>query len=200
MSQFKVDIDFLPLHKALDAAARRQFPFAISKALNVTAKGAQEVIRRELPNLFTIRNNWIQKGIRVVASTKHNLTARIGTPDGFMVLQAEGGTKTGKSATVPGPGVRPTFPTLVRRSKWPRRLAMQGGKRTPFFTTFKSGRKVMARRRGKARLPIEVLWHFPSKVQVQARFDFKDLVEGHVRAHWRKNFEEALDDALRTAI
>lgn len=120
--------------------------------------------------------------------------------DAFMGLHATGGTKGGRGATVPGPGVRPTFRTLVRRSKWPSKLKAQGGRRQPYFTTFKSGRKAMVRRKGKKRLPLQVLWHFPSKVQVDARFDFDDLVESHVRRHWPKNMTKALDDALRTAI
>ena len=80
------------------------------------------------------------------------------------------------------------------------KLKAKAGRRRPFFTTFKSGRKAMVRRKGKKRLPLQVLWHFPSKVQVEARFDFDDLVESHVRKHWPKNMTRALDDALRTAI
>lgn len=200
MGKFSVDLDFLPFHKALEGASRNQFPFAISKALNVTARGVQHVIRRELPEIFTLRRQWVVRGIQMRAATKRDLTARVGSVDAFLGIHTTGGTKRGKSASVPGPGVRPTFPTLVRRSKFPSRLRAKGGKRKPFFTTFKSGRKVLARRVGRARLPLKVLWHFPSKVQVEARFDFDDLVEGHVRKHWARNMTTALDDALRTAI
>lgn len=200
MGQFAVDLDFLPFRKALMGAAKNQFPFAISKALNATAKGAQGVIQRELPHIFTLRRNWVVKGIQIRAATKRDLTARVGSVDAFMAIHATGGTKHGKSASVPGPGVRPTFPTLVRRSKFPSRLAAKGGRRRPFFTTLKSGRKVLARRKGKRGLPIEVLWSFPSKVQVNATFAFDDLVEGHVRTNWPKNMTRALDEALRTAV
>lgn len=198
-----VKFDALPFRKALIAAYKNQIPFAAAHALTTTAKQAQARIQREMPDLFTIRNRHIQRGIRIMPAKKNNLRAEVGSIDTFMRLQVTGGIKRGEvkgeGRAIPGKAVRPTFAAKVPRSKFPGALQAKGGRRKPFKVRFKSGREALVRRVGSHRLPIEALWYFPSQVQVDARLDLGDLVEGVARTHWPKNMVASFEKALKTA-
>lgn len=198
MAEFKVDIDFLPLHKKLAAAQKNQFPFAISRSLNMTVSGARQSLQSDLPSIFTLRRDWIVKGIQYHNSTKHNLVARVGSVDPFLVVHTTGGIRTGRLASVPGAAVRPTFPTLVRRTKWPGALLRKGGRRKAFMIGTGSDRALVRRKRiGKSAL--ETLWRFPGRVKYRKAFPFDEMMEKYFTQHWRKNMKKSLDLALATA-
>ena len=199
MTQINVSFKTDSFKKGLLAAAKNQIPFATSLAINKTAGEARDALKKHAKNVFTLRNRHIERGIRMQASNKKNLTAVVGSVDRIVEEQARGGIKTDRRATVPGEGVRPTFPTKVPRSKFPQRLLQKGGKRKPFFVTFKSGRKALVQRTGTKRLPLKVLYHFPSRVLVKARFRFERIVQAIVKGRFNKNVEAALDKALKTA-
>lgn len=84
--------------------ARKQVPFIASLTLNLTALEAQRQVRAGLSSRFTIRNHRVGQGIRVVNSTKRNLTASIGSVDTFMPRHELGATwrsRSGKSLAIP---------------------------------------------------------------------------------------------------
>ena len=141
----QVKFDTKSFRRGLDAARRKQIPFAMSRALKNTALKAQHRIQRNLPDEFILRRQHIRKGIRVTYPTKQTLRAVVGSIDQFMALQAEGGTKKGQGkglyAFYPTKIIQPSLRSLVPRRKFPQKLtAKKTLKRAPFITRFpKSG-------------------------------------------------------------
>ncbi|MBF0371620.1 MAG: hypothetical protein HQL52_19460, partial [Magnetococcales bacterium] len=102
----------------------KQARFATAVALTCTAKDAQEEVRRQLPERFTIRTGWLAKGVRVRSARKNNLEAAVTVLDDFMALQETGGMRkshSGEALAVPV-GARPTPRSITRPSKFPGRL------------------------------------------------------------------------------
>ena len=64
--------------RGLSDLARRQIPFATSRALNATAKSVQDRLSREITSRFDRPTPWIQKSPFVRNSSKENLEAIVG--------------------------------------------------------------------------------------------------------------------------
>jgi len=105
-------IDASKTLKYLSDVALRQLPFAASKSLNDTAFKAREFIIRDMPNVFTLRNKWVQRGVRVKKSKKKSLLVKVFHRDQFLEKQEEGGILRGK-------GNRLAIPDKIRKN--PRR-------------------------------------------------------------------------------
>ncbi|MEO5335214.1 MAG: hypothetical protein H7839_24650, partial [Magnetococcus sp. YQC-5] len=73
----------------------KQIQFASALTLTNLAKDAQAEVRRELPQRFTIRTNWISKGIQIRSASKNDLKATVLVLDQFMAIQETGGIKEG---------------------------------------------------------------------------------------------------------
>jgi hypothetical protein len=88
----------------------KQLPFAIARALTVTARDVQDEVRNNLAQRFTLRNNWVRQGIQIQRATKQNLEAMVFSRDAFMGLQEVGGAKSplGNYLAVPTSLVRRT--------------------------------------------------------------------------------------------
>ncbi|MEM0952272.1 MAG: hypothetical protein AAGI66_09055 [Cyanobacteria bacterium P01_H01_bin.74] len=76
-----------------DQKVKRQLPFALAKALTKTSQTVQTALRKELPREFTIRNNWIAKGIRIKPAKKKTLEAAVFSIDNNIGQQVHGGIK-----------------------------------------------------------------------------------------------------------
>lgn len=79
----------------LNEKVAKQIPYAISKALNQLAYDGREDAVDRLHKVFTVRNEFVERGVQVTRSTKKNLTAIIGIEDrrGFMEDQIDGGPR-----------------------------------------------------------------------------------------------------------
>ena len=200
MSEFRVDLDSIPFQQFLSDAAQKQFPFAISKAINKTAFQARPVVLKQVKDVMNIRTTWVPRRININPSTKRNLTAEIGSQDDFMVVQATGGIKTQRHETVvPAIAIRPTPQKRVTRSKFPRSLIAKGGRRKPFFLRGSRGTtRLVRQKRGRAQ-GLETLYNFPRRVRVEKRFELEKSVEQTMDSHWDRNMITSFDEALRTA-
>lgn len=192
----------------IDKTVLKQMRFATSVTLYETAKQAQEAVRADLPHEFTIRNNWVSRGIRMApgssrairnsASGISDMKVEVGTVDEFMKMQAEGGVKKPhKADSVAIPNREPKT-EITSRKKWPRRLLKQPG-----FFIWKYDRKGshygIFRRVGTARLPIKLVYKMQPSVKVPQRWELLKIVDKETKLNYAGNFQKAFEKALSTA-
>lgn len=200
MPTVAVDFDLKKLERELDDVAKKQIPFATAGALTSTAFEGRSSLVDEAKDSFTLRSTYLTRQFRVIKATKRKLYAIIGSLYGPLIDHIEGNVRTGKGErTIPTSNIRPDFSRRVTKAKRPKALLKKSGQRKPFFATFDSGRTVLAQRKAKERLPLKVLYHFPSQVIIEKRFEFERVLERTVDDWWEIKFIESFERAVRTA-
>jgi hypothetical protein len=216
---FKVTVDAKLVERALKESAR-QIPFAISYAMNLTARNAVEYMRSDIQRIFTIRNNWEALGITFKPASKRDLSVEIGSRHQYMAAQVLGGQKEAKdggSVGVPmvGPGMpRSTLKSKTPPSKWPKALVARSEgtfigtvqtKKGPMYGVWRRVRRdatsgKVTRGKGKnTRLGLRLLYELAEKVNIKARWPMDRQVQAIWAARWPSNAREAVEYALRTA-
>ena len=158
-----------------------------------------------------IKNKGVPKQVTKSKVNKTNLSIELFTKDSisFMYDQQYGGERTGKG------GAKKAVPFLKtqqigRTSKGTMKKGFQistlmkkaldhetakrtgGHKPKPFIMTARSGHKMLSVRLGKARTPIQPLYHFDKKTKIRPRWDFVKTVEGVTVHYIDKTFEQCL--------
>lgn len=122
--------------KALQTWANQQLasqaPFAISLALNRTAKSVQDTERAGLAQHFTIRKPWVPQGVMIPRfSDKRDVPMQVeivvDKSRQFLWKFEEGGTKTGTPNTpiaIPSRAIRPGFTALPPLDLYPKNLRL----------------------------------------------------------------------------
>lgn len=177
---------------------RRQVPFAAAKALTKTAQQAQMKVREGLPQRFTIRNSFVEKGIRIKPARKRNLEAVVYSKDDFMALHETGGVKRprGQHLALPTDNVKRNQRGIVTRANRPKR---QLNKPNVFKGTISGVEGVWKRPGRRSKGSLKLLFAFEPSARIQPRFDFKDTVKVVAQSEITQNFARAFDNALRTA-
>lgn len=196
--ELTLDTTVPDLAKALTDLQRKQLPFATALAITTTLKDAQTDLRDELPDRFTIRNNFLEKGIRIRPATKRRLEGSVFTVDEILRLQIEGGTKGGRGHRLALPrSVKTNARGIVTRANRPRNLR---SKSKHFLAPVRRGGMGLFKRSGKKRYPIVLLWRLlDGSARIDSRFDFDRIANRSIDKHWNKNFGRALAKALSTA-
>ena len=179
---------------------KKQIRFATAVALTRTAQDAQEEVRRQLPERFTIRTGWLAKGIRIQPARKNTLESSVRVLDDFMTLQETGGLKrsrSGDSLAVPV-GARPTPRSVTRPGKFPGALLK---KPRHFIAAFHDDPQTHAvwRRGGRKGRKVKLMYVFADQVRLEPRFDFMETVKLVVEARFEGNFSDAMQEALASA-
>ncbi len=213
--KLKVDFDLAPFKREVSKFVKKQIPFAASLAVNRVAEIAKQDLRKSLRKDFVIRTKWVEKGIQRTRATKRKPESTVGSRDEFMALHVTGGTKRkgavdgGRSRKEgPGPGRSmgvPASPGPARKSKtgrtlpskWPDKFG-QRGKRKPFIIKIR-GKVALARRKGKKRFPLQMIYFFKKSVKIDKRWDFLKIVELSLTRNWASEAVRALEDALKSA-
>lgn len=78
--QINITTDTSQVRAALQKAAG-QVPFALSVAINKSAELAQGAVRKNMQQVFDRPTPWVLNSLRVVRSSKTNLSARLGYKD-----------------------------------------------------------------------------------------------------------------------
>ncbi|MBF0142870.1 MAG: hypothetical protein HQL59_05360 [Magnetococcales bacterium] len=183
------------------ADLEKQLRFAAAQALTRTAQDAQEEVKRQLPERFTIRTGWLAKGVRIRPANRNNLKASVLVKDAFMALQETGGDKIssfGDALGVPV-GARPTPTAVTRPSKFPGALLTKKGF---FIAPIAHGSKTMGvwKRTGKGRGErLTLMYVFEQKVRLKPRFGFRETVRKVAVERFPHRFAEALRQALASA-
>jgi len=198
--RIEVTSDVERVIKAFDNLSTNQIPFALAKALTRTARDGQGDVRAELPKRFTLRNSWVEKGIRIKPANKALPVAEVGSLEPFMERQETGGVRTPRSRrriAVPTAGVKRSGRGMIPKGQRPAGLR---GKPGVFLMRSKSGGGVgIVRRQGRERLPLQFLYWLKAGVTIKPRFGFKETTGTTVSRRFGPNFVEALGEAMRTA-
>ncbi|WP_420905617.1 hypothetical protein [Candidatus Magnetaquiglobus chichijimensis] len=179
----------------------KQLRFAAALALTNTAKDAQEEVRRQLPQRFTIRTGWVAKGIHVRAADKNTLQTSVRVLDPFMRMQEFGGDKQspfGDSLGVPV-GARPTPTSVTRPGSFPGAMLQRKGY---FIAPIKHGSHVKGvwKRTGRGRREqMTLMYVFSKQVRLKPRFGFRETVRRMAMEQFPRRFAEALRQALASA-
>lgn len=199
MLEINVQSDILQAMKKLQSITeKQQFAFACARALTQTAVEVQTEVRKNMPSRFTLRRDWIVKGIRVERATKRNLTAVVYSRDKFMGLQEFGGTKNPlrNYIAVPTSMVRRTPREMIKKSDRPAQLGdkvevveFQGQK----FLALKKPRK------GANGQRLRFLYLLVPRAKIDQRLGLGMDGMKVSKARFTENLRTALEDALRTA-
>lgn len=193
----------------LDNVQKKQIPFATARALTWTAKDAQKELMALMPQTFNVtRKWWLQRqptGIKVKPAKKAELEATVYTLAYFAFLQEHGGIKTPfKSRGILIPTERtPKYGRKAGGAKKVlagKKILRRGGKADgdPVIT-LESGKRGVFRRRGKKRLPIELLYTYVPRAEVRARMEFEDNARKQSIKVFDFFFSKSLERALATA-
>lgn len=163
-----------------------------AKALTFTAEKSVQPWRRA-HGVFMRRNSWIDKGVTHRQATAGNLSARVGTVDKYMSRHVIGlgEDKDGRLfvPTYPGGSIRQVGThTQIRR----RLRGIDRTKRKTFRITTASGKVLIARRKGKARTPLEILGKVQDGANVTPELDALGVVTRVTRAEFPRTYERLL--------
>lgn len=205
------EINFRQLKSRLNWIERDQLPFAVAKTLTKTAYQASDEIKNNLRMDFILRNRYTERGIRVRRATKHRPQSEVGSIDEYMVLQELGGTKTARDGRVAVPrDIKKDVKELIKKRNRPGPLMKRanekagtrkrkGGKPLPFFARMSSGKEGIFVRRGKGRVPIDVLYVFEDSVEITPRLGLRKTAARVADENMQENFNAAFTEALATA-
>lgn len=208
----RVNFDWSDIRR-LNDRGKRQIPFAMAKALTRTAQAGQRDERASIPQEFTMRNTFMQGGVRITPATKASLKASVHHINPKMALHATGGRREAHTQPLQGPDktyqetsgmlaipvhARPNIRDTIRGRKAAHRL-VKGGRKHFVARLPESGQLAVMRRKTKKRFPLEVMYVFTKDVRIKRRWNFTDILEDTVKRRWDTEAKKALLEALRTA-
>lgn len=207
--QIAVNFEVLKATAWLTDIQKKQVPFATAKALTQTAQDIQKEVQKELPSRFTLRNDWVRQGIRIIPANKTNLKAVVFSRDAFMSLQESGGDKRPKkdrNLAIPL-AARRTKSGLINKADLPENLGRaeftvsRGGKQVArrgregaaFRFKAQDGREYLALRRGQT---LELMYLLIPQARIKKALGLRDT--GH--RMYAKAFNIRFSAALRSAL
>ena len=214
--QISVKADVKDLTRKLNRA-KRQIPFAIKRGLDATAFDLQRNLKDTLPKYVHNPVAYTKAGIQVEKAKKDDLTAKVGfasrsfgraigsiTQAEYMKRLIEGGIRLPKNKVIPVP-----YPANQKPNKAgniPRgRINKMLGDKEKFFSGEPKGAKKEGgagiwKRQGKGKKQkIKMMIAYEEQTEYQKSYPFQSLALNFVRKHFRKNLDDAIDFALKTA-
>lgn len=209
---FNVKIEGLDkLKKNLDTIAKRQLPFAIAKALTKTAWDVQKEETKQLPQKLDRPTPFTMKAFGVIGATKRNLVATIYVKPmqaEYLKFQIEGGIRLPKrkALAIPvqeylknkyGNIPRGKIQTLLRQpNTFSGKVSGIAGIWQRGHYSKKGKWSIASKKRGAA---LKLLFAYEPRALYKKRFPFFEIAKGIVTSKFNKNFNEAFEEALRTA-
>jgi hypothetical protein len=170
---------------------RSEIEFEVVKALTRTARDAADAVKADMPTKFTLRRDWVRKGVRFDAATKAHPVARVYSLDELMAKQEYGDVHHPKGKHVAIPAQVRTRPNaLIPSSRFPRKILEQNG---TFKASFegKSGHKFNGLegifQRDRKRKTLRILYLLKDRKTTQPRWDFEGTVTEAVDRRFQQN-------------
>lgn len=184
--------------KLRSVAEAQQFRFAVAKALTMTAAEVQQEVRKNMPQRFTLRRQWVVQGIRIEKATKANLEALVYSRDKFMGLQETGGAKNAlrRYLAIPTSMVRRTKTDIIRKSDRPSSL---GDKAEIIEYNGHTWLALKKPRKGAGGQQLRLLYLLIPRANLEKRLGLEKDGLRVSRARFQANLEMALEQAMRTA-
>lgn len=196
-----ITVDSKAFDQAMKLLVQKQMPFAASKAINDTAKDAQNAVRAQMqkkldrPTPFTLNATGVKR------ATKTRLKATIFIKDiqaQYLQYQIAGGTRSPKDKSIP-------IPRDIKLNKYGNIPGMRGGKKiaallnkpNTFMGTVRGQSGVWQRTNKNKKL--KLLIAFEEKATYRPRLDFFKIVAGVHKGRMQANLKRALEMALRTS-
>ena len=196
---------------------RKQIPFATSKALNDVAFDCRSSIQKFLPKKLDRPTTGITRSVQVEKSKKKNLVAIVGfaglgfkstkwseSPAKIMRRHIQGGTRSPQGKAIPVPIARNL--KLNKFGNMPRtKIKTLLSKPDKYFSGQPKGRdagiyeRTKRTKRKPGKLKMLITWE-PTTQYQGGRFPLRKIVEAAIRSKYRKRFDAALRNALKTAI
>lgn len=200
------------LQTRLTKMQREQIPFATALSLTMTVNDAREAIQDEADTAFELRNRYTERGIQTNRANKRDwprITAEVGIDEkrDYLIDHALGGKRRGDPShgrAIPK-SIKRTSGGKISKAKRPSRFLAQSkkprrkGAKRPFIIKLSNGQELIARRQGKSRKPLDILYAFQKNVDIDQSFDFEKAGINRIRKVYDKNFGRALARAIRTA-
>ena len=216
--QISVKSDVKQLTKSLTRIQRKQIPFATSKALNNVAFDVRKSLQDGLDIHLDRPTPYTKRGVQVEKSTKKKLVAEVGfrsktfgkgqgsvTQASYMERQIKGGLRTPKGSAIPVPIVK-NLKLNKYGSITKNKINNALGNVNKFFSGKPKGAKskgtgegIWERYGGKRNPKIKMIISWNKTTDYQARYPFKNIVTQSVRKNFRKRFDNAIREALKTA-
>ena len=214
--QISVKADVKDLTRKLNRA-KRQIPFAIKRGLDATAFDLQRNLKDTLPKYVHNPVAYTKAGIQVEKAKKDDLTAKVGfasrsfgraigsiTQAEYMKRLIEGGIRLPKNKVIPVPYPKNQKPN--KAGNIPRgRINKMLGDKEKFFSGEPKGAKKEGgagiwKRQGKGKKQkIKMMIAYEEQTEYQKSYPFQSLALNFVRKHFRKNLDDAIGYALKTA-
>lgn len=181
----------------------KQINFGTAKGLTETAKQGQKAAIGAIKGSFTTRGTWfnpsMKHGIRITPATKTKLQAEVKTAADWLEPHETGDDKTGRDHRlgVPQDKIRPRGSTRKIRADQKVRRLLASGK--AFILKTKNG-DVVAMRQGRGkRKSLVILYGLEKSVRIRKRSTFYEPIQKVVNRRLKKNIEDGIQFALRTA-
>lgn len=219
MAEFEITVDTnaVQISDFMRSLFADQVPFAVSTAINRTARDFQDAQRDLMRDRFTIRRPWVLQGVKINRgdfATKTKLEARVHIDPArdFLVKFEEGDTKRPRGSRIAVPKeARRTKTGVVSRSQRPRALRFvqhgegaravvyRGEKRT-FMILRPGGRGEIFQRFGRrGRGALRLLFSFTPEAETPEALDFEDTARRVVATRFGAHFSTAFDSAAASA-
>ena len=212
-----ITVDILPATRGLTEVQVNQIPFALSKAINDTAKQFQALEFAHLQSVMTLRRpDWVQRSIKI----GHFATKA--EPWGVVAISPPGSTgfsrrdiltkfedetdkrsrKPGGMVAVPLDGVKRNRRDIIPMNQRPASFHFRQvgnrilGDRGAFIVKTAGGRElILQRSRGEVR----ALYLLVPDVHITPDLMFTSIALSTVERFWAGNFSDAFELAMRTA-
>lgn len=203
----KLSGNYRELEQRLNKIQRKQLPFAFSKTLNDTAFQVRKTVTGPTYNrAFDVKNRkFAGQSFRVFKSTKRKLEASVTQVKvrqlyrGNLKMHAEGGIKRPRAGNIAIPSdkmkAKRTRTGRIGQANRPRQLLE---KPRTFIAVMPSGKRGIWQRRGKKRLPIDLLYTLDKSVRITKNYMFFEDGGKVVRKKLQRNFSKAFDQAMKT--
>jgi hypothetical protein len=177
--------------KGLSLADKLEVPFAAARALTWTAQEAQKAVQADLPERFTIRNRFVQGGIRITPANKQDLTAEVGSITDFMGKHQEGGDKTPRRRHLAIPvDVKRTKRNIVNKANRPRAVMQKPN-------VFQA-KGAIYERMGKGAYPLKRLYTLTTQARIAPQLKLDETVSKAVGQRFPELFNRSLKAALES--